>query len=453
VAKSYTGDSPTASEISLEPRQSYNQVFQLLEQHHQWFTNSLPLIASENIPSPAVREAVLSDFGNRYAEGWTGERVYAGCKYIDQVEQVCIDLAKQLFKIDFADVRPISGVCANLVAYTTFTNPGDTMLALAIPAGGHISMGKKEFGGTAGAVRGLNVEYFPFDTEEMNIDIDATEKKIQKLAQNGKKPTLAMFGGSVLPFPHPVRELTTIFQQHDSKICFDAAHVAGLVAGGQFQDPLHEGADAMTASTHKTLPGPQGGIILSKAENGERIKKSTFPGNVSNHHLHHLAGKAIMFAEMLAFGREYASQIVKNSRALAQALHERGFQVLGEKKGFTKSHLLVADITKYGDGKTIEKKLEDANIILNRNLLPYDIKAGRHFEAPGGIRAGVSEVTRLGMKESDVVEIADLMTRVVVKGEDPRRVAVDVAEFRKGFQRVQYAFESSKDAYAYIHIR
>jgi len=453
VAKSYTGDSPTASEISLEPRQSYNQVFQLLEQHHQWFTNSLPLIASENIPSPAVREAVLSDFGNRYAEGWTGERVYAGCKYIDQVEQVCIDLAKQLFRIDFADVRPISGVCANLVAYTTFTNPGDTMLALAIPAGGHISMGKKEFGGTAGPVRGLNVEYFPFDTEEMNIDVDATEKKIQKLAQEGKKPTLAMFGGSVLPFPHPVRELTTIFQQHDSKICFDAAHVAGLVAGGQFQDPLHEGADAMTASTHKTLPGPQGGIILSKAENGERIKKSTFPGNVSNHHLHHLAGKAIMFAEMLAFGREYASRIVKNSRALAQALHERGFQVLGEKKGFTKSHLLVADITKYGDGKTIEKKLEDANIILNRNLLPYDIKAGRHFEAPGGIRAGVSEVTRLGMKESDMVEIADLMTRVVVKGEDSRRVAADVAEFRKGFQRVQYAFESSKDAYAYIHIR
>jgi len=437
----------------LEPRQSYNQVFQLLEQHHQWFTNSLPLIASENIPSPAVREAVLSDFGNRYAEGWTGERVYAGCRYIDQVEQVCIDLAKQLFRIDFADVRPISGVCANLVAYTTFTSPGDTMLALAIPAGGHISMGKKEFGGTAGAVRGLNVEYFPFDTEEMNIDVDATEKKIQKLAQEGKKPTLAMFGGSVLPFPHPVRELTTIFQQHDSKICFDAAHVAGLVAGGQFQDPLHEGADAMTASTHKTLPGPQGGVILSKSENGEKIKKSTFPGNVSNHHLHHLAGKAIMFAEMLAFGREYASQIVKNSRALAQALHERGFQVLGEKKGFTKSHLLVADITKYGDGKTIEKKLEDANIILNRNLLPYDIKAGRHFEAPGGIRAGVSEVTRLGMKESDMVEIADLMTRVVVKGEDSRRVADDVAEFRKGFQRVQYAFESSKDAYAYIHIR
>src|SRR2546428_785431 len=345
--------------MAMQPRESYQRVFELLQAHHEWFSGAFPLIASENIPSPAVKEAILSDFGNRYAEGWTGERVYAGCRYIDQVEQICIDLAKQLFQVDFADVRPISGVCANLVAYTTFTTPGDTMMALAIPAGGHISMGRKEFGGTAGSVRGLNVEYFPFDTEEMNIDIDATEKK----------------------------------------------------------------------------------------------KKATFPGNVSNHHLHHLAGKAIMFAEMLAYGREYAAQIVKNSKALAQALHELGFKVLGEKKGFTKSHLLVADITKYGDGKTIEKKLEDANIILNRNLLPYDIKEGRHFEAPGGIRCGVSEVTRLGMKESEMKEIAQLMYRVVVKGDDPAKVGRNVNEFRKEFTRVHYAFESTRDAYEYIQLR
>jgi len=436
-----------------QPKESYQRVFQLLQAHHEWFSGAIPLIASENIPSPAVKEAILSDFGNRYAEGWTGERVYAGCRYIDQVEQICMDLAKQLFQVEFADVRPISGVCANLVAYTTFTSPGDTIMALAIPAGGHISMGKKEFGGTAGSVRGLNVEYFPFDTEEMNIDVDATEKKIKKLAAEGKKPTLAMLGGSVLPFPHPVKELSPIFQEHGAKCCYDAAHVAGLVAGHQFQDPMHEGVDAMTCSTHKTLPGPQGGLILSHPENAEKIKKATFPGNVSNHHLHHLAGKAIMFAEMLVYGREYAAQIVKNSKALAQALHELGFKVLGEKKGFTKSHLLVADITKYGDGKTIEKKLEDANIILNRNLLPYDIKEGRHFEAPGGIRCGVSEVTRLGMKESEMKEIAQLMHRVVVKGEDPAKIGRIVNEFRKGFTRVHFAFESTRDAYEYIQLR
>ncbi len=437
----------------MEPRKSYDRVFELLEAHHKWFSRSLPLIASENIPSPAVREAILSDFGNRYAEGWTGERVYAGCKFIDQVEQLCIDLAKDLFRVDFADVRPISGVCANLVAYTTFTTPGDTMMALAIPAGGHISMGRKDFGGTAGSVRGLNVEYFPFDSDEMDIDVDLTMKRIEKLSSEGKKPSLAMFGGSVLLFPQPLKELAGFFQAQGTKLCFDAAHVAGLVAGGQFQDPIHEGADAMTCSTHKTLPGPQGGLIISKAEHGEAIKKSTFPGNVSNHHLHHLAGKAVMFAEMKAFGKEYASQVVKNARALGQALQEGGFKVLGEKRGFTRSHQLVADITEFGDGKTIEKRLEEANIIMNRNLLPYDIKAGRHFEAPGGIRCGVSEVTRLGMKESDMVEVAELMRRVVVKKDDPRTVAEDVAELRKGFTRVQYAFESTKDAYEYIRIR
>src|SRR5712692_9828178 len=191
----------------MEPRQSYNRVFELLETHQKWFADSLPLIASENIPSPAVREAILSDFGNRYAEGWTGERVYAGCKFIDQVEQLCIDLAKDLFRVDFADVRPISGVCANLVAYTTFTTPGDTMMALAIPAGGHISMGRKDFGGTAGSVRGLNVEYFPFDSDEMDIDVDLTRKRVEKLTGEGKKMSLGMFGGSVLPFPQPVKEL------------------------------------------------------------------------------------------------------------------------------------------------------------------------------------------------------------------------------------------------------
>src|SRR5207249_10686465 len=230
----------------MEPRQTYNRVFELLETHQKWFANSLTLIASEHIPSPAVREAIRSDFGNRYAEGWTGERVYAGCKYSDQVEPICIDLAKQLFKVDFADVRPISGVCANLVAYTTFTTPGDTMMALAIPAGGHISMGKKEFGGTAGSVRGLNVEYFPFDTDMMDIDVDATKKRVEKLVAEGKKPALAMFGGSVLLFHQLVRELSDFFHELDAKVCLDSAHVAGLVAGGKFQDPIHEGADAMT---------------------------------------------------------------------------------------------------------------------------------------------------------------------------------------------------------------
>src|SRR5579883_2623933 len=179
------------------PRSAYDQIFQSLETHQDWFANSIPLIASENVPSPAVREAILSDFGNRYAEGWAGERVYAGCTYIDQVELLCMELARKLFDAEFADVRPVSGVCANLTVYSAFTDPGDTILALAIPNGGHISSGRKEFNGTAGLVHGLNVEYFAFDKDAWNIDVDKTKDKVKKLESEGKKPKLAMFGGSL----------------------------------------------------------------------------------------------------------------------------------------------------------------------------------------------------------------------------------------------------------------
>jgi len=193
--------------------------------------------------------------------------------------------------------------------------------------------------------------------------------------------------------------------------------------------------------------------VISWERFSDKIKKATFPGCVSNHHLHTVAGKAVALAEMLAFGREYAEQIIGNAKALGQALHERGFKVLGEKKGFTQSHVLIIDITSYGDGRTIEKNLEQANIILNRNLLPYDLKFDRHFEAPGGIRCGTSECTRLGMRESDMEEIADLITRVVVKRESPLKVKEDVIGFRRRFQKIHFAFDTVREAYEYIKIR
>lgn len=174
-----------------------------------------------------MREALTTDFGNRYAEGWPGERVYAGCSYIDEVELACIDFAKKLFKAEFVDVRPISGVVANLAVYTAFAKPNDILLALSIPCGGHISMGKEEFGGTAGAVRGLRVEYFPYDYEELTIDVDATKEKLREMAKKNERPKLAMFGGSVLPFPHPVKELDEAIHEVGAKINYDAAHVAG----------------------------------------------------------------------------------------------------------------------------------------------------------------------------------------------------------------------------------
>jgi glycine hydroxymethyltransferase len=360
---------------------------------------------------------------------------------------------KRLFNAEFVDVRPISGVVANLAVYTAFTEPGDVLLALSIPCGGHITSGKKELGGTAGAVKGLIVEYLPLDYEELNIDVEKAKSKVQELTTKAKPPRFVMFGASVFPFPHPVEELAEVIHSAGATIGYDAAHVAGLIAGGQFQDPLREGADVVSLSTHKTFFGPQHGGILSWEENAEKIKKATFPGMVSNHHLHAVAGLTIACAEMLQFGEEYARQIVRNAKALAQALYERGFRVLAEHKGFTQSHVILIDVTQHGDGGTIEETLEKSNIIINRNLLPWDIKEGRHFMHPGGIRMGVSEVTRLGMKESEMAEIAEFIKRVIINKEALEKVGSDVAEFRKDYQKVHYCFENAREAYEYIRIR
>jgi glycine hydroxymethyltransferase len=236
----------------MSAKKAYDDVLRLMQEHHKWFNTSIPLIASENIPSPAVREALMCDFGNRYAEGWPGERVYAGCIYIDQVELICNDLARRVFRAEFADCRATSGVVANLAIYAAFSSPGDWMTAASIPSGGHISHGKKEHSGTAGLVHGLNIEHYPFSKEEMTIDVDATKKKIEEMARNGKTPKIGMFGGSLFLFPHPVKELAEFMHDYGMYINYDGAHVAGLIAGGEFQDPLREGADSITMSSHKT---------------------------------------------------------------------------------------------------------------------------------------------------------------------------------------------------------
>jgi len=435
------------------PKESYDEVFSSLENHHKWFKNSIPLIASENIPSPAVREAVMSDFGNRYAEGWPGERVYAGCTYIDEVESQCMDLAKKLFNAEFADVRAVSGVVANLAIYSAFSNPGDVMIASSIPAGGHISHGKKEHSGTAGLVHGLDIEFFAFDAEEMTLDVDKTKTKIMELKDQGRLPKIAMFGGSVFLFSHPVKELADFLKSYDMHVNYDAAHVAGLIAGGEFQDPLREGTDTMTMSTHKTLFGPQGGLVLGFEKHAEPIKKAMFPGLTSSHHIHHMAAKAVAFAEALEFGREYASQTIKNAKALAADLNDMGFKVLGEKNGYTESHQTVVNVLDYGDGGKIEADLENANIIVNRQLIPGDLKAKRHYMHPGGIRLGTSEITRLGMKEPEMKEIASMIKDVVIAKKEPSEITTKVAEFRKEFQKTQYCFDNSLGAYEYVKLR
>ena len=434
-----------------------NEIRNLLMEHHDWFKNSIPLIASENITSPAVDEACCCDFSHRYAEGWSGQRVYAGCRYIDQVEDICMDLAKDYFDCIHADVRPVSGVVANLVMYNAFTADNNgKMCCMSIVRGGHISHGPRfaksgrEIFGTAGTTRGLNVEYLAFDNDEMNLDIDASAKIIREF-----EPNLVLFGGSVFLFPHPVKELGEVAKEVGASVGYDGAHVAGLIGSGFFQDPLREGADAMTMSTHKTLPGPQHGALVSNREDLiETLRSCAFPALLSNHHLHNVAGLAIALAEMLEFGKEYHKNVIENAKALGAALYERGLKVLMEHKGFTESHQIVVDITDYektiGLGGDIEKLLEGANIIINRNLLPYDIAQGRHYQNPGGLRLGTSEVTRLGMGKSEMTDIAEFFKNLIVDKKDPKKVKDEVAEFRKEFQEIKYCFQTPNKAYEYL---
>jgi len=434
----------------LDPIEAYERVKSSILEHHKWFDSSLPMIASENVTSPAVKKAMTSDFGHRYAEGWVGERVYAGTKYIDEVESIAIELVKKLFNVKFADVRPISGVIANLAVYTAFTNPGDVAMALPITKGGHISMGPLRgsegqfIGGTAGAVRGLDVKYLAFDDHNMNIDVDKSIKRIEE-----NKPKLVILGGSVILFPHPVKELSNVCKSIGALLHYDAAHVAGLIAGKQFQQPMEEGADVMSMSTHKTFFGPQhGAVVTNDEEKFEKIKLANFPGLLSNHHLHSVAALALAAAEMLAFGEEYARAVVRNAKALAQALHDEGFSVVAEHLGFTQSHQVLLDVDALGGGYKCEKLLEEANIIVNRNLLPWDIKRGRSFRDPGGLRLGVAELTRLGMGEEEMREIAKFYRKVLLDKEDPKKVAEEVSGLRKKFRNVKYAFEEGP-AYEY----
>ncbi len=408
-----------------------------VNRHHAWFQDSLCMIASENLMSPLALEMYLSDFGHRYAEGLPGERYYQGNVFVDEVEIRIGDILKRIFRCDFADPRPISGTVANLAVLFALTKPGDILTTVALSDGAHISTAK--FG--AVGVRGVNAITYPWDQDSMNIDVDETAKLIRRV-----KPKVALFGQSVFPFPTPIKELRDAFQEARCYVWYDAAHVLGLIAGGKFQDPLREGAEVMSGSTHKTLPGPQHGVLLAnpRDEKMERkLLRGVFPGVVSNHHLHAMAALGIALAEFEAFGKEYADQVVRNAKALGQALFEKGMRVLGERLGFTESHTIAVDVSREGGGAVVSLDLERANIITNKNLLPGD----KSPVSPSGIRLGSQELTRLGMKESEMGEVSDLIYRVAVKKEDPERVAKDVAALRTDFNTIKYCFHDKEEAY------
>ena len=407
-------------------------------EHHEFFRNSIPLIASENVTSMAVRRFYLSDFGCRYAEGKVGKRFYQGCQYIDVVEDVAVKLTKKIFGAEHANVQPISGVTANIAAFFALAKPGDRAFSLSVPCGGHISHHRF----SAAGIRGVNVTDYPFDNETLNIDIDKTRKLALK-----EKPKVFVLGASLYLFPHPVKEIVEIAEEVDGKVMYDASHVLGLIAGGEFHDPVKEGANVVTASTHKTFPGPQRAIILSESSLAKKVDSAVFPGVVSNHHLHSLAAYVVACMEMMEFGESYARQIVKNAKALAEKLHELGFNVVGENVGFTESHQVAVDVSEFGGGDPVAKMFERINIILNKNLLPWDDLS--KTENPSGIRIGVQEVTRLGMKEGEMEALAEIMWNAVNGKRSEEELRREVVELKKEFTTIKYAFEES-EAYAIV---
>ncbi|RLG35568.1 serine hydroxymethyltransferase [Methanosarcinales archaeon] len=404
------------------------EIMEAVEQHQELYKNALPLIASENVTSEKVRILLASDLSHRYAEGEVGARFYQGCKYIDAIEGSAIRWARELFRAEHVNVKPVSGVNANIATLFALTSPGDSMMALSVPDGGHISHSAYSVPG----LRGLKLERIPFDPKEMNIDIDQMERAIRET-----KPKLILLGASLFLFPHPIQEMLVAADEVDATLVYDASHVLGLIAGNKFQDPLGEGADVVTSSTHKTFPGPQGALILCKEALSDRIDKAVFPGTVSNHHLHHIAGLAVTLQEMIHFGEAYAAQIQSNAKALAQALYEAGFNVLCEHKGFTESHQIAIDVRDLGGGDRVAKRLEEAYIITNKNMLPFDNEPDK----PSGIRLGVQELTRTGMKESEMIEIASLIRRLLIEEEPVIKVKNDVKALKNNFLNVHYSFD------------
>ncbi|MGN1186203.1 MAG: serine hydroxymethyltransferase [Methanobrevibacter wolinii] len=407
-----------------------------MKDHNDWMRNSINLIASENITSTDVKTAMVSDLSHRYAEGKSHERLYQGCKYIDDIEDLTVDLSKKLFDAKYVDVRTISGVTANLATFFAFADYGDKLQALEVPFGGHIS----HAGVSAAGIHGLKTISHPFNPDIMNIDIDKMNKKILE-----EKPKLILFGGSLFLFPHPVKEAREAADEVGAKILYDGAHVLGLIAGKQFQDPLREGADVLMGSTHKSFPGTQGGIIISNHEEyANKLDNAVFPGVVSNYHLHHIAGQGIATAEMLEFGEAYAKQIIKNAKALAQALYELGFNVLCEDLGFTESHQVAVDVSDIKPASQLAVELEENNIILNKNLLPWDDV--NNSDNPSGLRIGTPEITRRGLKEKNMSEVAEFIKAVAMDG---KNVKEEVSEYMNNFDKVHYAFKND-EAYKYI---
>ncbi|MDD6540065.1 MAG: serine hydroxymethyltransferase [Firmicutes bacterium] len=370
--------------------------------------SKIEMIASENFVNYEVMEACGSALTNKYAEGYPGKRYYGGCEHVDEVEDLAIERVKELFGAEYANVQPHSGANANTAVYLALLQPGDTVLGMDLSNGGHLSHGSPA--NISGKL--YNFVQYGLDPETERIDYDNVREMALK-----HQPKLIVAGASAYPREIDFAKFREIADEVGAILMVDMAHIAGLVATGLHQNPT-EYADIVTSTTHKTLRGPRGGLILAKEEYGKKLNSAVFPGLQGGPLMHIIAGKAVCFKEaMEPEFKEYQEQVIKNAKALAEGLISHGFELVS---GGTDNHLvLVKLVNKNLTGKVAEKLLDDANITTNKNTIPNDPQSPF---VTSGLRMGTPAMTSRGFKEEDVLKVTDAIALVLDNPEDPAKM-------------------------------
>jgi glycine hydroxymethyltransferase len=381
------------------------EVYAAIDAEEERQRNKLLLIASENFASPAVLAAQGSLMTNKYAEGYPGKRYYGGCQHVDTVEDLAIQRCKQIFGAEHVNVQPHSGSQANMAAYLSVLKPGDTILGMDLAQGGHLTHGSKvNFSGMIFRAFSYGVDR---QTETINYEA------VQKMAEECR-PRMIVVGASAYARTLDFPKFQSIAKSVGAYLMVDIAHIAGLIAAGLHPNPIPH-ADFVTTTTHKTLRGPRGGVVMCKAEHAKAIDKFVFPGMQGGPLMHVIAAKAVAFKEALspAFKR-YQEQVIANAKVLAQGLLDRGYKIVS---GGTDTHLMLVNLTNKGiTGKEADAALDAAGIIVNKNAVPYDEKPPA---IASGIRLGTPIVSTRGMKEAEMKEIVALIDRVLQHRQDP----------------------------------
>lgn len=364
----------------------------------------IELIASENFVSPAVLEAMGSHLTNKYAEGYPGARYYGGCQFVDEVEELARERAKELFGADHVNVQPHSGSQANVAVYLALLKPGDKIMGMDLSHGGHLTHG------SPASISGkyFSTVFYGVSAETETIDYD----RAREIALE-EKPRIIIAGASAYPRFIDFARMREIADEAGAYLMVDMAHIAGLIAAGLHPSPVPY-ADVVTTTTHKTLRGPRGAMILCKQELAKKIDSAVFPGSQGGPLMHVIAGKAVAFGEALKPEfKQYQQQILSNAQALAASLQENGIRLVS---GGTDNHLMLADVMSKGrTGAQVQQLLDDANITANKNTIPFDTQGVR---ATSGVRLGTPAVTSRGMNENDMKEIGRFIATLVEKGEE-----------------------------------